>query len=512
MTPARRRVDRHHLVVTSAFSPPPTDATFRASARFLGIAQTIGVLALTILSARGLTQIAHRHLVTGIVTLAVALGARWLVTWGSNEWSDDAQQRIRDQWRRRLVEHLRRPLAEGSRARGDLSLAVDNASLAPALGLLEASAQASVLGLLLVFWAAGGLSTALIVVLLALAIPLYQRAGRRSAELEKEYRQRRALLESRQLELLHHATELRALGAVAYGANEIGAISDSEHAIALRAIRVTLESSLVTEFISGLSIGLVAMVVGFALLGGRITLDHALIAVLATSELFGFVRRFGSQFHRREDAAASLDVLLGGPSPELARTTGPLVAARGLVTTARTLPLTLDILPSSRTLITGPSGSGKTTLLHTLVGWRVPLAGSVHRTAGRVGYVSVESALFADSLRTNLTLGRDIDDDRLHEQLSDLALTGPRFSDLSCELLADGRGFSSGERVRLVLARCLLAEPNLLILDDIAGVLDQAARTQVTHVLTQQAQLAVVEATVDRPLLALTPNVAIVRT
>jgi len=37
----------------------------------------------------------------------------------------------------------------------------------------------------------------------------------------------------------------------------------------MRAIRVALESSLVTEFLSGVSIGLVAMVVGFALLGGE---------------------------------------------------------------------------------------------------------------------------------------------------------------------------------------------------------------------------------------------------
>jgi ATP-binding cassette, subfamily C, bacterial CydD len=93
---------------------------------------------------------------------------------------------------------------------------------------------------------------------------------------------------------------------VEYGANEIAAISDSEHAIAMRAIRVALESSLVTEFLSGVSIGLVAMVVGFALLGGRITLEHALIAVLVTSEIFTHVRRYGVEFHRREDSERSL--------------------------------------------------------------------------------------------------------------------------------------------------------------------------------------------------------------
>ena len=108
---------------------------------------------------------------------------------------------------------------------------------------------------------------------------------------------------------MHHTTELRALGAVELGANEIAAISDSEHAMAIRAIRVALESSLVTEFLSGVSIGLVAMVVGFALLGGRVSLEHALIAVLVTGEIFTHVRRYGVEFHRREDAERSRELL-----------------------------------------------------------------------------------------------------------------------------------------------------------------------------------------------------------
>jgi ABC-type molybdenum transport system ATPase subunit/photorepair protein PhrA len=60
---------------------------------------------------------------------------------------------------------------------------------------------------------------------------------------------------------------------------------------------------------------------------------------------------------------------------------------------------------------------------------------------------------------------------------------------------------SSGERVRLVLARALLAEPTLLVLDDLAGVLDPDARDHVRAVLDGRAELAIIEATVDTPLL-----------
>ena len=61
---------------------------------------------------------------------------------------------------------------------------------------------------------------------------------------------------------------------------------------------------------------------------------------------------------------------------------------------------------------------------------------------------------------------------------------------------------SGGEVVRLALARSLLAGPALLILDDVAGVLDEASRTRVAAVLAARRDLAVVEATVDTPLLA----------
>ena len=487
--------------MSSVTSPPSTVHTYRVTTRLLGAFNALVGLGLSVITAFALSDLAHRRLGSGLWQLVGVLAVRWTANFLGDEWTDRAARVIRTQWRSRFVDHFRQPQREGARGRGDLALAVERASLAPALSVLETSARVSMLGLVVVFWAAGWLSTLIIVVLLALAVPFYQRAGTRSAALEDEYQQRRALLESRQLELLHHAPELRALGAVAYGANEIGAISDSEHAIALRAIRVALESSLVTEFLSGVSIGLVAMVVGFALLGGRITLTHALIAVLATSELFTFVRRYGSEFHRREDAASSLDLLSEVRASAETSTSDSLVRAIDLETTASATPLNLDLRPTSRTLVTGPSGSGKTTLLDTLLGWREPRAGTVARTSSRVGHVSAESELFAGSLWDNVTLGADLDEHHVRQLLADLGLSGARFEDLTAPLLADGRGLSSGERVRLVLARCLLADPVLLVIDDVAGVLDGSARDAVTHVLDRHPQLAIIEATVDTPLL-----------
>jgi ABC-type transport system involved in cytochrome bd biosynthesis fused ATPase/permease subunit len=476
-------------------------AAYARGARLLGATDAFGAIALAMLSAKAIADLAVEKLATGLWTLAAAMVARWLLGLCVDEWSSSTSARIRHAWRTRLVSHFQVPRNEGEGSRADLALAIERVSDAPLLRLLATSAQAGVVGLLVIFWSGGWLSALIVVALLAVAVPLYRRAGQHSADLAKEYNARRALLEARQLELLRHAPELRALGAVTYGADEIAAISDTEHNAAMRAIRVALESSLVTEFLSGVSVGLVAMVVGFGLLNGRTTLERALIAVLVTSELFAHVRRYGTEFHRREDAASSLGLLLAQPSLVAAPASEMLLEANAVVTEANSVAVSLRVGRGSQLLVTGPSGSGKTTLLHTLLGWRPLRGGSLERSGATTGYVGVESTLFSGSLWDNLTLGADIDPSVVRYQLDALGLRSQRFDDLGSELLADGRGLSSGERVRIVLARCLLADPELLVLDDIAGVLDGPGRHLVASALQGRPGLAIIEATVDTPLL-----------
>jgi len=486
--------------VTSATLVPARQVTFKSGARLLGVANAALSVACSVLMAVALSYLAQRRITAGIWLLLGVLGLRWVPSIVIAQWSEHASARLRARWRANLVRHFTRPQPEGERGRGDLALAIEQASDAPALDLLETSAIAALAGLAVVFWAGGWLTLLITVALLAGAVPLYQRAGRRSEATALEYQQRRALLESRQLELLHHTTELRALGAVAYGANEIAAISDSEHAIAMRAIRTALGSSLVTEFLSGVSVGLVAMVVGFALLGGRMTLQHALIAVLVTSEVFTHARRYGVEFHRREDSERSLGVL-DAPVSAAISSTNELIVAADLVTEASDRPLSFVLAPGQRLLVTGPSGSGKTTLLHTLLGWRDARDGALARSALRTAHVSVESALLSGTLRENLTLGEPVPDVEVRECLTNLGLNGARFEDLDTMLLADGKGISTGEKVRLVLVRGLLARPDLLVVDDVAGVLDDEGRRLVRRALDERPALGVVEATVDTPLL-----------
>jgi ABC-type transport system involved in cytochrome bd biosynthesis fused ATPase/permease subunit len=478
-----------------------SSSTYLLGARVLGLVTSAVSISLAVLVALALSDLAHHDVTRGLLLLLLALALRGLVALALDEWDDLTSARLRSSGRRRLVAHFVTPRRGGERSRGDLALAIDHASRAPSLERLRASAAVSLLGVAVVFVAAGWLPLVITLALLAVAIPFYRRAGRRSEVMAQEFQRRRTTLEERQLEVLQHAPELRALGAVTYGANEIAAISESEHVLALRAIRVALESSLVTEFLSGVSIGLVAMVVGFGLLGGRLSLLRALIAVLVTSELFVQVRRFGVEFHRRDDAQRALVALLEPQTSPAVLAGGDLLHSENLVTEASPGEVTLRVRAGDRVLVTGPSGSGKTTLLHSLLGWRETRSGVVERAPSPIGYVDAEGALFSGTLRENLSVGVDLPDDTLRARLRSLGLVGPRFDDLDVALLSDGRGMSSGERVRLLIARALLADVPLLVLDDVAGVLDDGARQSVRDALLTTPGLAVLEATVDTPLL-----------
>ncbi len=465
----------------------------RAAATLVGAARAAVGLGAAAATGWGLARVADGSARAGIGALALAVVARFGAGAAADAWAERAARAARAAWRSSILDHLEVPHRAGERSRADLSLAIEQASAEPGLEALRAAAGAGLAGVAVVFAAAGWLSALIVIALLALAAPLYARAGRASAEREADYQRVRARLESRQLELLTHAPELRALGAVPYGARAVAALSDAEHDRAVAAVRVALTSSLVTEFLSGVSVGLVAMVVGFSLLNGSVSLTRALVAVLVTAELFALVRRYGAEFHRREGAARGRSLLSGARRSRPTGPPAPLVVAEGLVTAAGGAPVSLRVEPGSRTLVTGPSGAGKTTLLETIVGWRPVAGGALTRAPGRVGVVDAAPALLAGSLRENLALGAEIEDARLRGALDAVALTGERFDDLDAPVGVDGRGFSAGETVRVALARCLLAEPVLLVLDDVAGLLDDASRAACALALAASSA-AVVEA------------------
>lgn len=179
------------------------------------------------------------------------------------------------------------------------------------------------------------------------------------------------------------------------------------------------------------------------------------------------------------------------PSPA---TDGPLLAARGLeVHHGRTPVLTgvdLEVHADAFLGLVGPSGAGKTTLLRALLGLVRPTRGRVERRPGvRVGYVpQVDSVDWSFPL----TVGECVLLARPGRQLpwasaAERAAVGDVLERLGLAGLDDRhiRDLSGGQQQRVFLARALVADPHVLVLDEPTSGIDVRTRHEVLHLLAE---------------------------
>ena len=139
----------------------------------------------------------------------------------------------------------------------------------------------------------------------------------------------------------------------------------------------------------------------------------------------------------------------------------------------------LKLERGSRIAIIGSNGAGKTTLLRTLLGLVPPISGRVFTGQGvETGYYSQESGELPEN-STVLDAFLDVRNLPLGEARSYLA----RFLFHGDEVFQSVGSLSGGERSRLALARLLIVEPNLLILDEPTTHLDIATREALEQVL-----------------------------
>lgn len=141
----------------------------------------------------------------------------------------------------------------------------------------------------------------------------------------------------------------------------------------------------------------------------------------------------------------------------------------------------LTVKKGERVLLKGPSGCGKTTAVNLLLRYFEATEGSVEldgipierygSTYGLMTVVRQEATLFRDTLRNNLTLYQPIDRKRLAEVLNAVGLS--RLIDALDEPVEEnGTNLSGGEKKRVCLARALLRDRSVLLLDEPLANLD----------------------------------------
>ncbi len=146
--------------------------------------------------------------------------------------------------------------------------------------------------------------------------------------------------------------------------------------------------------------------------------------------------------------------------------------------------LDIEFPKGKHTVLTGANGSGKSTLLGLISQIYYPQSGSINIISKKIGYVGVTPLIIDGSLRTNLLYGNDnnsITDNELIETLKTFKLFENHDYDL--DFVISNRTLSSGQMQKISFMRALLANSEILLLDESTSNLDVATRDMIFNIL-----------------------------
>ena len=288
-------------------------------------------------------------------------------------------------------------------------------------------------------------------------------------------------------------------------------LSEDFAGAALRVLQLSFVSAFALELITTLAIAIIAVSIGLRLLYGQLTFTAAFFVLLLTPEFYQPLRLSGTAFHSGMTAHTA-ETALGAIAPkgvQVAQTSLGTSSTRDVPVSGASaiqgaiavqdlsfrypgspLPLLSGIqftVPKgSLTVLAGPSGCGKTTLLRLLAGLLTPESGHIAR-ADACSYVPQEPHLYNATLFENITLfQQDCSEQAVREALKALCLsewTEALPQGLMTPLGEGGQSLSQGQRKRLGLARALVQDRPLILLDEPTAALDERTAATIREVL-----------------------------
>ncbi|MCD4526788.1 thiol reductant ABC exporter subunit CydD [Nocardioides sp. cx-173] len=317
----------------------------------------------------------------------------------------------------------------------------------------------------------------------------------------------RAELSAAVVESAQVATELVMWGAAEAAVDRVSRIGRRLTGAGVRSARWLGAARGAVLVSSGAGVAAMAWLATPAVAEGRLSAPMAALLVLvplALAEPATMVADAGALSARTDAAAARLRLLdrrtpavrdtVCHPLPESSAVTVREVSV-GWDAEPCVEGLSFDLAPGDRVAVTGPSGSGKSTLAALMLRFLDPSSGEValggepldhlalDDVRRRVGLVDDDPHLFATTLVENVRLARPSASDDEVEVALRRARLGPWLDALPEGLdtwLGDGHAqVSGGERARLAVARSILADQPVLVLDEPTAHLDHATAVEL---------------------------------
>ena len=300
------------------------------------------------------------------------------------------------------------------------------------------------------------------------------------------------------LENLQGLTTLKIYEADGYYHKKMNVESENFRKITMRVLTMQLNSITVMDLVAygGSALGIV-----FALTSSQ-DLFQTLFIILISAEFFIPMRQLGSYFHIAMNGMAASDKLFG--ILEMETEEKQEVDLKDCSISASNLHFGYtdqEVLHginfkahNGMIGFVGESGSGKSTIASLLMGQysnyrgELKLSGYEIKDINVYPYmtlVSLESYLFSGSLRDNLAMAKDVSDQEMNIVLEKVGIFDyvNEQGGLDMRILEGGKNLSGGQRQRLVLARALLKDSPIYIMDEATSNIDVESENKIMEVL-----------------------------
>ena len=397
---------------------------------------------------------------------------------------------------------------------------------------------------LAIFWVIGGNLFWVMVLVVPLMILPGLLIQKPLAKLAAEGMREGAIRNATLVEAVQGLEDIKLLRAESRFQNQWNHMNEAAADISMRQRKLVGIVGAWTQKVQGLTFAIVVLVGCFAVMKGEMTTGALVACSILSSRMLGPIAQISGvlgRFQQAKVAKSSLDELMQKPVDQAAQ--AKLIQRPALLGAYEfnhvqfkysdddakpTLFIPkLEIKAGEKIAILGRNGAGKSTLLQLLAGMQEPVQGKIKLDGvdlelldpadvrRDMGLLNQNAHLFFGSVRENLNLGAPLATDL--ELLKILQLTGvlnivqDSKKGLDHQILEGGIGFSGGQRQALLLARLLLRQPNIVLLDEPTAALDDVSEKQlIDNLKAWLGQKTLVIATHRRAVLELVDRIIVV--